>query len=109
MNKGEMIALLDKEPLPVLYTLYDRGKKNVYEYNIRESSSKATKIWSISSDWEYLITKSPQPKHAVTGLVLHRSTGKKGFLVWDITISVKIFPFTRSGNILITKVKSSKF
>ena len=114
MSKEEMIALLDKGPLPVLYnaifyTLYDRGKKNVYGYNITESSSKATKIWSISSDWEYLITKSPLPKHAVTGLVLHRLTGKKGFLVWDITISVNIFLFTRSGNILITKVKSSKF
>ena len=60
------------------------------------------------SDWEYLITKSPLPKHSVTGLVLHRLTGKKGFLVWDITISVNIFLFTRSGNSLITKVKSSE-
>ena len=84
-------------------------ERRMYMYIISESSSKATKIWSISSDWEYLITKSPLPKHAVMGLVLYRLTGKKGFLVWDITISVDIFLFTRSGNILITKVKSSKF
>ena len=114
MSKEEMIPLLYKGPLPVLYnaifyTFYDRGKKNANGYNITESSSKATKIWSMSSDWEYLITNSLLPNHAATGLVLHRLTGKKGFLVWDITISVNIFLFTRSGNILITKLKSSKF
>ena len=49
MSQEEMIALLDKGPLLVLcnaifYTLYDRGKKNVYGYNIPEPSSKATKM-----------------------------------------------------------------
>ena len=84
-------------------------ERRMYMDIISQSSSKATKIWSLSSDWEYLVTKSPLPKHAVTGLVLHRLNGKKGFLVWDITISVNIFLITRRGNILITKVKSSKF
>ena len=41
------------------------------------SSVKATKIWSIASDWEYLIPKRKDPKQDLLGLVIHRNTGSK--------------------------------
>ena len=80
LSPEELIAKLDDGPLPdlynaIYYSIYDQGEKNEHGYAVT-SSAKATKIWSIASDWESLITKSPSPKQAVIGLVLHRITGK---------------------------------
>ena len=78
----EIMNQLDRGPLPeiynaIFYTLKDYGEKNEYGYNKTISRVRATKIWSLASDWEHLITKQPSPKQAILGLVLHRITGSK--------------------------------
>eukprot|EP00795_Rhopilema_esculentum_P000574 gene574-10262_t len=78
----EILSQLDRGPLPeiynaIFYTLKDYGEKNEYGYNKTISRVRATKIWSLASDWEHLITKQPSPKQAILGLVLHRITGSK--------------------------------
>ncbi len=80
LSPEELICKLDEGPLPdlynaIYYSMYDNMKKNEHGYAVT-SRTKATKIWSIASDWETLVTNSPSPKLAVMGLVLHRITGK---------------------------------
>ena len=81
LSPEKLVALLHKAPLPELYnaiyyTLYDTAKKNTYGYNITSSTARATRIWSLASDWEYLETNNLSPKQAVTDLVLHRISSK---------------------------------
>ena len=80
LSTEQLTQLLDKGPLPGLYnaiysTLFDGLKKNEFGYNVTTSSDKATRIWSIVCDWEYLITNKPLPKQTVTGIVLQRISG----------------------------------
>ena len=80
LSPEEFLSMLDEGPLPeiynaIYYSMHDNGKKNEYGYVIT-SRVKATKIWSLASDWETLMTGSPSPKQAIMGLVLHRITGK---------------------------------
>ena len=80
LSPEEFLSMLDQGPLPdlynaIYYSMCDRGKRNEYGYMIT-SQTKATKIWSLASDWETLITGAPSPKQAIMGLVLHRITGK---------------------------------
>ena len=56
--------------------LYDYGIKNNYVCNATESSIKATKIWSVASDWEYFIFSLLLPKHTVSRLTGNRLKGK---------------------------------
>ena len=81
MTPEELLASFDEGPLPELYnaiyyTTNDSGIINDHGYAVA-SSAKATKLWSIASDWEYLITKKKNPKQAILGLVIHRNTGSK--------------------------------
>ena len=59
----------------IYYTLFDGSKKDGFGCNVATSSNKATGIWSIACDWDYLITNKPLPKQTVIGLVVHRITG----------------------------------
>ena len=61
LTPEHMISQMIKCLLPELYdaiyyTLYDYDVKNNYRYNTTESNEKATTIWLIASNWEYLIT-----------------------------------------------------
>ena len=49
-------------------------------YAISRSRPVATKIWSMASDWESLLTKERTAKQAVAGLTLHRLTSSKEVL-----------------------------
>ena len=79
LTPEELLAAFDEGPLPelyngIFYTTADSAKINKHGYAVA-SSVKATKIWSIASDWEYLITKKKNPKQTILGLVVHRNTG----------------------------------
>ena len=76
----ELLSKLDSGPLPELYnaiyfSIYERRKINQYGY-AETSDVKASKIWSLASDWESMITKQRTPQQIILGLVLHRITGK---------------------------------
>ena len=80
LSPEDFLSMLDQGPLPdlynaIYYSMCDRVKRNEYGYMIT-FQAKATKIWSLASDWETLITGAPSPKQAIMGLVLHRITGK---------------------------------
>ena len=79
LTPDELLSKLDSGPLPdlyntIYYSIHDRRKLNEYGY-IETSQTEATKIWSIASDWESLVTKKRSPKQIILGLVLHRITG----------------------------------
>eukprot|EP00794_Sanderia_malayensis_P016277 gene16277-17916_t len=81
LTSEEFIKSLDEGPLPelynaIFYSMHDSATINEYGYAVT-SRVKATKIWSLASDWESLLTKVPSPKQAIMGLVLHRLTGNK--------------------------------
>eukprot|EP00794_Sanderia_malayensis_P016364 gene16362-18007_t len=78
LTSEEFIKSLDEGPLPklynaIFYSMHDSATINEYGYAVT-SRVKATKIWSLASDWESLLTKVPSPKQAIMGLVLHRLT-----------------------------------
>eukprot|EP00794_Sanderia_malayensis_P012974 gene12974-14308_t len=78
LTSEEFIKSLDEGPLPelynaIFYSMHDSATINEYGY-AATSRVKATKIWSLASDWESLLTKVPSPKQAIMGLVLHRLT-----------------------------------
>ena len=82
LTPEELTDLLDRGPLQSLYnaiyyTMHDSAKKNEYGYAITNSHLEAIKIWSLSSDWESLLTRETSPKQAVMGLVIHRMTGSR--------------------------------
>ena len=81
LTPEELLSRIDEGPLPELYNViyfstHEYGKLNSSGYAIT-SAIQATKIWSIASDWETLVTKKRSPKQIVLGLVLHRTTGNK--------------------------------
>ena len=80
LTPDELLSKLDSGPLPELYnaiyfSIYERGKINQYGY-VETSDVKASKIWSLASDWESMITKQRTPQQIILWLVLHRITGK---------------------------------
>ncbi len=85
LTSEDFIKSLDEGPLPelyntIFYSKHDRATINEYGYAVT-SRVKATKIWSLASDWESLLTKAPTPKQAIMGLVLHRLTGESKLLL----------------------------
>ena len=81
-----VIEMIDDGPLPELYnamyaTLFPSFKCNEYGYAETESDKVATKIWSLASDWESLITGAKNGKQIITGSVIGRLTGRKDVLV----------------------------
>ena len=79
----QLLTNLDSGPLPDLYniiyaTIDPNFKINKYGYSVTRSDQMATKVWSVASDWEALLTQGKKsPKQVVTGLTLHRMTGSK--------------------------------
>jgi len=79
----ELIDRLDRGPLKELYnviyaTIDDNFKVNEYGYAKTRSNQVATKVWSLASDWEALVVpKNKSGKQIVSGLTLHRMTGRK--------------------------------
>ena len=62
----ELLSRLDTGPLPdihsaIYFSIYQSTSINENRY-ATTSHIRATKIWSLSSDWERLITKQPTPK-----------------------------------------------
>lgn len=78
-----MINEFEKGPVPELYnviyaSMYSSSFKiNDKGYAITNSENISTKIWSIASDWQTMITRKETPKHAMLGLTIHRLTGSK--------------------------------
>ena len=80
LTPEELLSRIDSGPLQELYnaiyfSIYEKGSINQHGYAIT-SNNNATKLWSIASDWEGLISKQRTPKQIVMGMVLHRITGK---------------------------------
>ena len=89
LTPEELLSRINAEPLPetynaIYFSIHESGSINQYGY-ATTSHIKATKIWhikatkirSLASDWEGLITKQGSPKQIVLGMVLHRITGMK--------------------------------
>ena len=74
--------MLDRGPLKEIYNVIYASinpayKVNEYGYAITRSRPVATKIWSVSSDWVFLLTKERTAKQAVARLTVHRLTSSK--------------------------------
>ena len=82
MTPEELLASFDEGPFPelynaIFYTTHDSALINEYGYEVT-STVKATKIWSIASDSEYLITKRKIPSRLFLGwLYIEIPTVKK--------------------------------
>ena len=50
---------------------------NEYGYARTPSDNESSRIWTISSDWESLITKDRSAKATALSLTVHRLTGSK--------------------------------
>ena len=77
--------MLDRGPLKEIYNVIYASinpayKVNEYGYAITRSRPVATKIWSVASDWVFLLTKERTAKQAVAGLTVHRLTSSKEVL-----------------------------
>eukprot|EP00794_Sanderia_malayensis_P017234 gene17234-18955_t len=84
---NEVVEKLDSGPIRELYnliyaTINPNFKINSQGYAETRSELMATKVWSISSDWEaLLVPKKKCAKQVLTGLTLHRITGSKEAVV----------------------------
>lgn len=83
----ELIGMLDMGPLNEIYNVIYASinpayKLNEYGYGyvITRSRQIATKIWSMASDWESLLTKERTAKQTVAGMTVHRLTSSKEVL-----------------------------
>ena len=66
----------------VYATIDPSYKVNDYGYAITSSRPRATKVWSIASDWESLVLQQHRnAKQVVSGLTLHRFTCSKQSMV----------------------------
>ena len=77
--------MLDRGPLKEIYNVIYASinlayKVNENGYAITRSGPVATKIWSVGSDWVFLLTKERTAKQAVAGLTVHRLTSSKEVL-----------------------------
>ena len=66
LTPEELLSRLDTGPLPeidnaIYFSIYQSTSINQYRY-ATTSHIKATKTWSLSCDWEGLITKQCTPK-----------------------------------------------
>ena len=82
VTSENLMETMDEEPIPELYnviysTLYPYMSLNEHGLACTESSNIGRKIWSLSMDWTSLICKKWSRKQHITGLVMHRITGKK--------------------------------
>lgn len=79
----ELIAKLNKcGPVDVLYnaiawSINPNATKNESGYVVTSSKSLARKVWSVSSDWEALLTHERSTKSTALSLTVHRLTGSK--------------------------------
>ena len=61
---------------------HDSGETNAFGYVNTNSRLLATRIWSLASDWESLVTRKPTPKQEILGLVIHRNTGSRRVIAY---------------------------
>ena len=78
----EIVEMLDKGPLPEIYntifhSVHGKYVANKYGYAKTESSQLSTKIWSMACSWEALLKKEKNTRPLLTGLTIHRLTGRK--------------------------------
>ena len=71
-----------------IFQFNESWSNNQYGYTTT-SNITATKIWSLASDWEGLITKQGTPKQFVLGMVLHKITGMNSF---SLNFLLALFP-----------------
>ena len=76
MNIDNIENFVQKDPLPELYnaiytTTNPSFKVHSSGYAVTPSHQIATKIWSITPGWEYLVTKKKTSKQVLTGSNFH--------------------------------------
>ena len=76
MSIDDIENFVQRSPLPELYntiyaTINPSFKVHSTGYAVTPSHQSATKIWSIASDWEYLVTKKKTSKQVLTGSNFH--------------------------------------
>ena len=76
MSIDDIENFVQRGPLPELYnaiyaTINPSFKVHSSGYAVTPSHQSATKIWSITSDWEYLVTKKKTSKQVLTGSNFH--------------------------------------
>ena len=69
----ELTKLLQDGPMRELYNVIFATIKG----NFSLSQPLATEIWSLASDWEALLSTFVAPKQVLTGMTIHRLTGRK--------------------------------
>lgn len=78
-----IVDMLDRGPMQELYnviyaSIYNSDYKlNESGYAVTISNNIATKIWSVASDWQSLITKEKSAKQIILGQTIHRTTASK--------------------------------
>ena len=75
MSIDDIENFVQRGPLPELYnaiyaTINSSFKVHISGYAVTPSHQTATKIWSITSDWEYLVTKKTS-KQVLAGSNFH--------------------------------------
>ena len=81
-NPEELIRMLVRGPLPeiynaIYYSVKGHLKLNQYGYAETLSSDFGTKIWTIACDQENYLIPGRNGKQLITGLKIHRLTGRK--------------------------------
>ena len=76
MSIDDIERFVQRSPLPELYnavyaTINPSFKVHSTGCAVTPSHQSATKIWSITSDWEYLATKKKTSKQVLTGSNFH--------------------------------------
>ena len=76
MSIDDIENFVHRGPLPELYndifaTMNRSFKSSQYWVCSNTFTPNATKIWSITSDWEYLVTKKKTSKQVMTGNNFH--------------------------------------
>ena len=61
----------------IFYTVHGNYVTKKYGFAKTESPQLSNKIWFMSCDWEALLKKEKNVKHLLTGLIIHRLTGRK--------------------------------
>ena len=76
MSVDDIENFVQRGLLPELYyaiyaTINPSFKVHSSEYAVTPSHQSPTKIWSLTSDWEYLVTKKKTSKQVLTGSNFH--------------------------------------
>ena len=77
-----MLHLLEQGPIQeiynlILFTIQQNFKINQSGYGSTNSKVLATKIWAMASDWKKIISGRKSAKQLITGLTIHRLTGRE--------------------------------